>query len=72
MSFYQEQITEELVRHGRVAVDPRHVEAWMRLKHPTFDHLSRDAFTEEVAAALECLDVAGSERSECLGRSVGI
>jgi hypothetical protein len=33
-------------------IDPRHVEAWMRLEHPTLDGLSRQEFTEAVYAAL--------------------
>ena len=46
-TFYQRFIA------GRTKdIDPRHVEAWMRLEHPVLDGLSRTEFTEAMYAAL--------------------
>ena len=42
-TFYQRLIAERTAD-----VDPRHVEAWMRLEHPTLDGLSRRAFHDAV------------------------
>ena len=46
-TFYQRFIAERTKD-----IDPRHVEAWMRLEHPTLDGLSRAEFTEAMYAAL--------------------
>ena len=46
-TFYQRYIAERTKD-----IDPRHVEAWMRLEHPTLDGLSRQEFTEAMYAAL--------------------
>jgi hypothetical protein len=53
-------------------VDPRQVEAWMRLEHPTLDGLSPERFAEEVATALACIAEAGPDESEVLARSFGL
>lgn len=52
--------------------DARHVEAYMRLEHPTLDDLSRDAFAAEVAIAIRCIDVGGKDTAECLAASYGL
>ena len=52
--------------------DPRHVEAWMRLEHPTLDGLSRAEFTEAKYAALAAALDAGPEESEALAVSFGL
>jgi hypothetical protein len=53
-------------------VDPRHVEAWMRLEHPTLDGLSCHGFTESMYAALASAIDAGPEDSEALAASFGL
>jgi len=53
-------------------VDPRHVEAWMRVEHPTLNGLSRREFIEAMHAALGCAIDAGAEESEALAASFGI
>ena len=45
-TFYQRFIAERTKD-----IDPRHVEAWMRLEHPTLDGLSRSEFTGAMYAA---------------------
>jgi len=52
--------------------EPRHVEAWMRVEHPTLDHLSPTRFKREVTLALDCIAEAGAEQSEALARSYGL
>ena len=52
-------------------VDPRHVDAWIRIEHPTLDGLSRAQFIEEMHAALACAIDAGPEASETLAASFG-
>lgn len=72
-SMYQEMIRETMARMGRIgAADPRHVEGWMRLDHPTLDHLSASQFTREVKLALECVAAAQPEHSEDIAVSMGI
>ena len=69
---YQQTIREMAARLGRVGVNPRQVEAWMRLEHPTLDGLSPPQFRDEVEAAIACIDRAGDDRSESLARSFGL
>ena len=69
---YQRTIRETAARLGRVGVDPRHVEAWMRVEHPTLDGLDRRRFDTEVEIAVACIDHAGAEQSEALALSFGL
>jgi hypothetical protein len=66
-SFYQRFIAERTRD-----VDPRHVEAWMRVEHPTLDGLSRERFIAEMHVALGCAIDAGPEASEALAASFGL
>ena len=66
-TFYQRYIAERTKD-----IDPRHVEAWMRLEHPTLDGLSRQEFTEAMYAALATALDAGPEESEALAASFGL
>jgi len=66
-------IREAMAALGRIgAADPRHVEAWMRLEHPTLDGLTRAQFQDEVAAALDCIAAAPLAESEALAQSYGL
>lgn len=69
---YRGIIVEELTKLGRVEVDPRHVEAYMRCQHRTLDHLSRKAFNREVKIALGGIDQDGTETAESLAQSYGL
>ena len=69
---YQQTIRECVARRGRVGTDPRHVEAWMRVEHPTLDAVGARRFREEVEIALGLIDSAGTEQSEALARSFGL
>jgi hypothetical protein len=51
---YTPLIREILAREGYLGLDPEGVEEWMRVEHPTLDHLDRARFTDEVRIAAEC------------------
>jgi hypothetical protein len=70
---YESLIRECLARAGRLGkYDPRHVEAWMRLEHPTLNGLAPEAFASEVLWATRCIDRDGVTRSELLAGSLGL
>ena len=66
-TFYQRFIAERTRN-----VDPRHVEAWMRIEHPTPDGLSEAEFVTAMHTALAAVVEAGPEASEELARSYGL
>ena len=66
-TFYQ-RVIAEYVRDA----DPRHVEAWMRVEHPTLDGLSAQEFDEAMHAALGAAIDAGPTESEALAASFGL
>jgi hypothetical protein len=66
-TFYQRFIAEHVTD-----TDPRHVEAWMRVSHPTLDGLSRSAFLAAMYEALGQVQDAGPEESEALAASFGL
>jgi len=72
MTTYQQRIREELARMGRLGMDPRHVEAYMRLEHSTLDGLSPAAFRREVHIGAECVDAAGLIDAESCARSFAL
>ena len=73
MNHYQQSIRETMARTGHIAAaDPRHVEGWMRLEHPTLDGLSRSQFDAEVRIALECIAAGPLSDSESLATSYGL
>lgn len=53
-------------------MDPRHVEAMMRVEHNTLDKLSPDAFKREVEFAATCVSEAGHEMAEKIALSFGL
>ena len=71
MSTYQERIRETLARNGFIGVDPRHIEAYMRVECPTLDGLSGKRFD---ALAIDCVaDVkADPQTAERLAQMDGI
>jgi hypothetical protein len=73
MRAYEQAIREDLARLGYVgAADPRHIEAWMRLEHPTLDGLSPEQFRAEVRMALACIEAGPLRDSESLAQSFGL
>lgn len=68
---YQKMIAEILTDMGRDD-SPRHVEAWMRIEHPTLDGLSPLAFAHEVRIASDCARAAEVGESDSLADSMGL
>ena len=66
-TFYQRRIAERTAD-----VDPRHIEAWMRLEHPTLDGLSRAEFERAIDDAVVAIAAAGPDESEALAASFGL
>lgn len=72
-SLYQDQIRLDLANQGLVGqYDPRHVEAYMRLEHSTLDGLDQRQFWNEVATAVECINIGGVDDAEALAQSYGL
>ena len=69
---YDQTIKEEVARQGFIGLDPRHVEAWMRLEHSTLDGLSKAQFSKEVGTCIVCIQEAGYLASEELAKSFGM
>lgn len=72
MSAYHSMITDHLAKARRADVDPRHVEAWMRVEHTTLDGLSFAAFHAETIVAADATAEAGPDASEALAASFGL
>jgi hypothetical protein len=53
-------------------VDPRHVEAWMRLEHRTLDGLSAAEFDRQIDIAVAAIATAVPTESEALTASFGL
>lgn len=70
-SFYQTQIKKALEQKG-IEADPRHIEAFMRLEHPTLNHLSAAEFAEEINIGLACIAEVGDEEAERTAQSFGL
>ena len=68
---YRETIRQDLARLGHVGMDPRAVEAWMRLEHSTLDGLDKRRWLSEIKVAVQCIKAA-PEQSARLIRSMGL
>ncbi|HQM37488.1 MAG TPA: hypothetical protein PLN64_01010 [Candidatus Bipolaricaulis anaerobius] len=68
---YAAAIRETLEKLDLPAV-PRHVEAWMRIEHPTLDGLSPADFRVEVRFAVSAARQAGYAMNERLAASFGL
>ena len=69
---YTQAIREQLARTGHIGTDPRHVEAYMRLEHPTLDGLSTRQFADEVRIGVACIQEAGVDTAERCAQSFGL
>jgi len=72
MSFYEPFIRRELEHIGKPELDPRHVEAFIRVGNSTLDGLSREALKTEVLIGAICVECDGIERAEQLAKSYGL
>ncbi len=71
-NYYQNLIAEIRARQGRLDVEPRHIEGFIRIAYPTLNSLSQGEFEHEVSVAIICADRAGREGAEELARSFGL
>ncbi len=71
-SLYAGMIREILDVAGFLEMDPRHVEAYMRVEHRTLDGLSRREFVREVALSARCVVDGGTEAAEACARSFAL
>ena len=55
-----------------VEVDPRHVEAYIRLEWGTLQYLSFGQFVTEVGTAIESIAANGYAKAEALAKSYGL
>jgi len=69
---YYESIRNEIARQGKIGIDPRHVEAYMRLEHSTLDGLSKSQFNSEVRIGIMCTQEAGKQSAELCAQSFGL
>jgi hypothetical protein len=54
------------------SLDPRHVEAFMRIELGMLDALSPERFAAEVGIASCCVMMAGAQQAEALAKSYGL
>jgi hypothetical protein len=72
-SAYQRYIREDLKALGLGdRIDPRHIEAFMRLEHSTLDGLSPAQFRAEVKLSADCVIIGGRAGAEECARSFGL
>jgi len=69
---YYERIKEDLARRGRIDVDPRHVEAYIRLVGKTMDGLTEIQFRREISIGMSCIEVYGLVNAESCAKSFGL
>lgn len=69
---YYDRIRTEIAQQGAIGIDPRHVEAYMRLEHSTLDGLSGSQFSSEVGVGIACVRHEGLDIAERCAQSFGL
>jgi len=69
---YQKMIKEILKRLDRGYMDPRHVEAYMRLLHGTLDGISQEQLDRSARLCSSCVQAEGIRKAEELAQSYGL
>jgi hypothetical protein len=69
---YYERIKQDLARRGRTDLDPRHIEAYMRLEHSTLDGLNEIRFRKEITVSILCINLDGLKNAESCAKSFGL
>lgn len=72
MNSCENRIRVEAAALGRLVANPRHIEAWMRLKCPALEGLTPEEFLTELAIAIRCAEIAGDDASDALARCFGV
>ena len=70
-SGYQNLIHQILIRMGHRNIDPRHVEAYMRLEWNALDHLSRNDFENAIPEIVDTIR-QNPRQAEQLADSYGL
>ncbi len=65
------EVQRLIAQHTR-DLDPRHIEAWMRVEHPTLDGLSREELLGAMYRAIADHLEAGDAMSESLAATFGL
>lgn len=68
---YATTIREHAAALGHLGANVAHIEAWMRVEHPTLDALSPAQFRAEVLAAIECVRAATPAENVALAEALG-
>lgn len=63
---------ERLIRGIAPDLNPRHVEAFLRVNNPTLDHLNLDDFRAEIKVARTAIAEVGDAAAEQLALSMGV
>jgi len=71
-SAYADSIREVAARFGRGNVNPRWVEAFMRLEYPSLNGVSSERFEKEIKIAIGCIDALGPKKAEQCAKSFGL
>lgn len=69
---YHNVIIKQLEKLGRTDIDPRHIEAFMRVQYRSLDALSDRDFFNEAKICIACVDQVGKEEAEKTARSEGL
>lgn len=73
-SIYQQMIAKSLARRKKLPpwLEPRHIEASMRLQYGTLDHLSRATFSREIAVGVDVCRQLGQAEADEMADSFGL
>jgi hypothetical protein len=69
---YADSIKKVATTLGRPYVNPRWIEAFMLLEHPSLNSISEESFDREVAVAINCIDFVGPKKAEQCAHSFGL
>ncbi len=71
-SSYADTIRKVAEKLGRPNVNPRWIEAFMRLEYPSLNGVSEESFDREVKVGIACIDAVGPKKAEQCAKSVGL
>lgn len=69
---YATTIREHAAALGHLGTNVTHIEAWMRVEHPTLDALSPGEFRRAVLDAIGCVRAATPAQNAALAEALGI
>ena len=67
-TYYQREIAKFVPSD----IDPRHIEAFMRLNYSTLSNLSKRTFNREIKIGIACIQQGGVDGAEKLALSFGL